>query len=164
MYLIMSLILLVAVFNVISSQLIMIIERKREIGILKTLGMNTRHLLQIFLTQGFIISFIGASLGGILGYLASLNVKALISAIEYAINFFLAIPYLLKSIFMDNLEFVPFELFPKGVYYLNTIPSDVSLSRVGFFMVMAIFLSLLCSLIPSLKAAKLKPLEVMRYE
>ncbi len=164
MYLIMSLILLVAVFNVISSQLIMIIERKKEIGILKTLGMNTKHLLQIFLTQGFIISLLGASLGGILGHLASLNVAVLINALEYVINFFLTISYLVRSIFVENLEFVPFELFPEGIYYLNAIPSDVSLARVGFFMGMAIFLSLLCSFIPSLKAAKLKPLEVMRYE
>ncbi len=164
MYLIMSLILLVAVFNVTSSQLVMIVERKREIGILKTIGMKASHLVQIFLIQGSIISSLGAFLGGILGYLISLEIKILISAIEYIINFFSGIAFLITSVFFENQEFVPFEFFPKGIYYLNTIPSDVSISRVVFFMSIAIVLSLICSLIASFKAARLKPIENIRYE
>jgi lipoprotein-releasing system permease protein len=164
MYFIVSLILIVAIFNVTSSQLIFIIEKKKEIGILKTIGMKPFHIAQIFLFQGCIISTLGALVGGLLGYLISLDVMAIIRVFEFFINIFFYLFYFIKSIFVGSVYYQSFEIFPKGVYYLDYIPSDISLSRTLFFISMAIFLSALVGFLPSIKAARLKPIDVMRYE
>ncbi len=161
---IVTLILIVAIFNVTSSQLIFIIEKKKEIGILKTIGMRPLQVAQIFLFQGFVITAMGSIIGGTLGYLISLDVMLVIQGIEYIISIANLIFYSMASWFVDMGTYQGFEIFPKGVYYLDFIPSDVSISRVLFFISMAIVLSAIVGFFPSLKAARLKPVDIMRYE
>lgn len=164
MYFIVSLILVVAIFNVTSSQLIFIIERKKEIGILKTIGMKPIHIAQIFILQGSIITSIGAVIGGVLGYFISLDVMSVIKVVEFLIDIILHFIYYIKVIFVAAPSYQAFEIFPKGVYYLDYIPSDISFLRTLFFIIMAMLFSFLIGFFPSIKAARLKPLDVMRYE
>lgn len=163
MYLIMSFILLVALFNVTSYQLIQVVERKKEIGILKTLGFSSFSIAGIFLSSGLIISLIGSLIGASLGVLISLNIETSIAIVENIINAFLFIISFFLS-FFSEITISRFEIFPSKIYYLDGVPSDVSFLQVSMFILMAIFFSFLAGLWPSIKAAKMKPMEIMRYE
>ncbi|BBM89806.1 lipoprotein-releasing system permease protein [Spirochaetota bacterium] len=165
MYLIMFFILVVAIFNVTSGQLMLIIERKREIGILKTLGMTPSHITQVFLVEGLAVTILGALIGGAVGFIISLNVSFFIAIIEYIINIFNRLYFLLGSMLgLINKSYEAFSIFPEGIYYLDKIPSDPSFTRVLFFITMAIILSIVSGLFPALKAAAMRPVDVMRYE
>lgn len=163
MYLIMSFILLVALFNVTSYQLIQVVERKKEIGILKTLGFSSFSIAGIFLSSGLIISALGSVIGASLGVLISLNIETSIAIVENIINAILFVVSLFLSLFGD-IAISRFEIFPSKVYYLEKVPSEVSFLQVALFILLAIFFSFLAGLWPSVKAAKMKPMDIMRYE
>ncbi len=165
MYLIMLFILLVAIFNVTSAQLILIIERKKEIGILKTIGMTPFNITQIFLMEGLVVTLLGAVTGGILGYLISLDVGLFIGILESIVNFFGKAYFMLGGLIgFTQGNYESFSIFPKGIYYLDAIPSSPNITRVWVFILVALGLSLISGLFPSLKAASMRPVDVMRYE
>ncbi len=164
MYLIMSFILLVAIFNVTSAQLILIIERKKEIGVLKTIGMKPWHICQIFLLQGLAVTLSGSIIGATLGYFISLDVGLFISFLEAGINIGIDSLNFMKSLFSQTQPWPAFSLFPKNIYYIDSIPSDPNISRSFLFVIFALCLALVSGLFPALRAASLRPLDVMRYE
>ncbi len=165
MWVIMAMVLVVAIFNVMSSQIMLVIEKKKEIGILKTLGMGPTHIKKIFLIEGLMITSVSASLGALMGTILAKYLKQVLFVIEILINFFKkGIFYFLNLFTSNSLETTSFYFFPKEVYYFEKIPIDISLSRAFLLVVLAMILSVLAGLLPSSKAAKLKPVEVMRYE
>ncbi len=135
MFLILSLIILVGAFNIISSQYMLVKQKTKEIGILNAMGMTSREISRIFIYQGIIIGLLGSLVGTTLGIAACLIV--------------------------DRYELIP---LPGYVYDLSSLPVAVSLTTVIVINVLAFSLSILATLYPAYRASKLHPVECLKYE
>lgn len=165
-WIILIFILLVAIFNVMGSQIMLVLEKQKEIGILKTLGMKPSHIARIFMFEGLITTVVGAILGAILGMLASIYIKEVLAFIEFFINAGIHLWTFLLHLLGQGASAPQgdFKFFDPRIYYLDKIPADISVMRAAVLVVCAIVLSMLAGLFPSLTAARLRPLEVIRYE
>jgi len=134
-FVILSLIIMVAAFNIISSLIMIVMEKTREIGILKSMGATARSIMKIFVYEGVIIGFIGTGLGCLLGYVIG----------------FLQMEYKLISL-------------PADVYIIDSLPMQLQLNDFIAISVVALALCLLASVYPAYKASKLFPVEAIRYE
>ena len=143
MFLIMSLIVAVAVFNVVSMLVMVVTEKQSEIAILRTLGMPPRKIMAIFMVQGTFIGFFGAAIGIILGLLIAINVASIVKWIE---------------------ELVGKTLFEPSIYPISEIPSIVLFSDVATIAGIAFILASLATLYPAWKASRTQPAEALRYE
>lgn len=143
MFLIMSLIVAVAVFNVVSMLVMVVTEKRSEIAILRTLGMPPRKIMAIFMVQGTFIGFFGAVIGIILGLLIALNVADIVRWIE--------------GLFGKT-------LFEPSIYPVSEIPSIVLFSDVAMIAGIAFLLASLATLYPAWKASRTQPAEALRYE
>lgn len=133
MFIILILIVLVAAFNIIGTLTMIVIEKSREIAILKTIGATRRGIMSIFIIQGLVIGVTGTIIGTPLGYGISVLIQ----------NFF---------------------TLPADVYYIANIPVRISIQDILLVGFSAIGISLLATLYPSWQAAKLDPVEALRYE
>ncbi len=143
MFLIMSLIVAVAVFNVVSMLVMVVTEKRSEIAILRTLGMPPRKIMAIFMVQGTFIGFFGAVIGIILGLLIALNVADIVKWIEGLVG---------KTIFEPS------------IYPISEIPSIVLFSDVALIAGIAFILASIATLYPAWKASRTQPAEALRYE
>jgi lipoprotein-releasing system permease protein len=143
MVVILTLIILVAVFNIISTQMMLVKEKGRDIAILRTMGASRGLIRRIFMLSGLSIGAIGTSLGLGLGLLLASNIDNLRHAIEAATGQ---------------------ELLPQNIYFLSTLPTRTNPSEVVYVVVVALGLSLLATLYPASRAAALDPVEGLRYE
>ena len=135
MFVILVLIILVASFNIVSTLIMNVIEKQREIAILKTMGATNRGIMAIFVFQGFIIGLIGTAIGLTGGYTLS---------------------YILNTYEIIKL--------PPDIYYLSHLPVKMKLSDFVTVSVSAILISFLSTIYPAWQAAKLNPVEPLRYE
>jgi len=135
MFVILVLIILVASFNIVSTLIMNVIEKQREIAILKTMGATNRGIMAIFIFQGFIIGLIGTAIGLTGGYTLS---------------------YILNTYEIIKL--------PPDIYYLSHLPVKMKLSDFVTVSVSAILISFLSTIYPAWQAAKLNPVEPLRYE
>lgn len=143
MFVILSLIVLVAAFNIISTLIMIVMEKNRDIAILKALGATSSSIMKIFVLHGLIIGIVGTFLGCIAGLAVSYNLETI-------------------TIFVENL--LGFKILPADIYYLSHLPSQVVYSDVVIIVVTAIAISLLATIYPSWKAARLEPVEILRNE
>ena len=143
MFILMILISMVACFNLISSLVMTVNEKKSNIAILRTLGMPPRVIMKILILQGTIIGLIGTFLGLILGVILTLNLSHLVSLYEHLSHQTLISP---------------------RVYFLSEIPVDVHQSDLLVITVISLTLSFLATLYPSYRAARIHPAEALRYE
>ena len=134
-FVILSLIIMVAAFNIISSLIMVVMEKTREIGILKSMGASSSSIMKIFLYEGLLVGVIGTVLGCIIGYGAG----------------FLQLHYHIISL-------------PPDVYLINSLPIVMEWKDFVAISSMSILLSLLASFYPSYRASKLTPVEAIRYE
>ena len=139
--LLMLLIVLVATFNIISSLFMVVSEKKSDIAILKTIGMNSRNIMKIFILQGTFLGTAGIILGLILGLLISFNLDYIVKLIEY---------FLGRSI-LDS-----------DIYMISSVPAKVELLDLFYVSIASFLLSVLATLYPSINAAKTKPAEALR--
>jgi lipoprotein-releasing system permease protein len=143
MFIILTLIIAVAAFNLVSTLVMTVNEKQADIAILRTMGASPGLIQRIFLIQGLAIGLLG-SLGGVgLGLLVALNIDVIVPTIE--------------AIF--RVQFLP-----RDIYFISQLPSDVRLNDVLTVGLMAFGLSILATLYPSRRAAKVQPAEALRYE
>ena len=143
MFIILTLIIAVAAFNIVSAQVMTVTDKEADIAILRTLGASPGSITAIFMIQGGLIGMIGTLLGVIGGVLLALNVGTVLPAIER----------LFSVQFLD-----------KTVYYINELPSDLQTGDVITIAGIALLLALLATIYPAWRAAKVNPAEALRYE
>jgi lipoprotein-releasing system permease protein len=142
MFLILTLIVLVAALNIISGLIMLVKDKSADIAILRTMGATRGAIMRVFLITGASIGVVGTIAGFSLGLLLALNVESIRAFIS--------------SLTSTN-------LFPAELYFLSRLPADVNTSEVLTVLGMAIILSLLATLYPSWRAARLDPVEALRY-
>lgn len=141
--LVLSLIVLVACFNIISSQMMMVRDKTLGIAIFRTVGASRASILRIFILTGSMVGFVGTLLGAIGGITFAANIEIIRRALE---NLF------------------GIEVFDRELYYLSELPATINPIEVGFVVLSAFLISVLASLYPAWRAARLDPVEVLRYE
>ena len=143
MFVILTLIILVATFNIISSMIMLVQTKKSDIALMRTMGASKHFVIRIFMLTGSIIGIIGTIIGAILGTIVSIN-------IETIRNF-------VSSLFGQ-------ELFSAQIYFLSKLPSNINFNEVLIVMGLSISLTLIANMFPAWKASKISPAEALRYE
>ncbi len=143
MFLILLLIVAVAAFNIVSTLVMAVTDKRADIAILRTLGARPGGIMKIFIIQGAFIGVLGTVIGITLGVLGALNLETIVPLIE-------------KALGMD--------LFPADVYYISELPSKLVWADVGVIAGVSFALTLLATLYPSWRASRLNPAESLRYE
>ena len=143
MFIILTLIIAVAAFNLVSTLVMTVNEKQADIAILRTMGASPSMIQRIFLVQGLAIGLLGSLAGVAFGLLIALNIDVIVPAIE--------------AVFRVR-------FLPRDVYFISELPSDVHLADVLTVGLMAFGLSVLATLYPSSRASKVQPAEALRYE
>jgi len=143
MVIILLFIILVAVFSIVSTLIMMVMEKRRDIAILKAMGATSNQILRIFMIHGLTIGVVGTLVGLILGLLLSYNLTPVVSFIEGVFHI---------------------DVMPKDVYYITGLPTKVKFFDVFFVTAASVLLSLVATLYPARQASRQNPVEVLRYE
>ncbi|HEX2581395.1 MAG TPA: lipoprotein-releasing ABC transporter permease subunit [Dongiaceae bacterium] len=143
MFLILTLIIVVAAFNIISSQIMLVKEKARNIAILRTMGASRASILRIFLLTGSVTGILGTCVGTALGIAFAKNIDTIRRGLE---------------------SFTGTTLFDQTIYFLSQLPALVEPADVALIAAMAFSLSVLASLYPAWRAARLDPVTALRYE
>ena len=143
MFIILSLIVVVAAFNIISGLTILIKNKTKEIAILKTLGLSNRSIKKIFFLTGLTIGFFATISGVILGIIFSLNIEKL--------------RIFLSTVF--NLE-----IFPADIYFLEKLPSEINFNSILLIFFISLIISAVASYLPAMKISKMSTFRALRYE
>jgi len=143
MFIILTLIVAVAAFNLVSTLVMAVTEKQADIAILRTLGATPGSVMKIFVIQGAIVGTVGTAVGVLLGVVTALNVETIVPAIER----------------LFNVQFLA-----KDVYYISDLPSDLHWEDVITVGLVSLVLSWLATLYPSYRASRVNPAEALRYE
>ncbi len=143
MFIILSLIIAVAAFNIISTLVMVVTDKQADIAILKTMGLGPRKIMGIFMVQGSLIGIIGTVLGIVGGVALALNVEQLVALLE---------------------QFLSTDFLSAEVYYISDLPSELRLADVIKFGSVALVLSLLSTIYPAWRAARTEVVEALRHE
>jgi lipoprotein-releasing system permease protein len=143
MFIILSLIVLVAALNIISGLMMLVKDKGRDVAILRTMGATRGAIMRVFLITGASIGIVGTIAGLILGIVFCLNIERIRELVSWMTNT---------------------TLFDPNVYYLTRLPADMEPRETAFIVLMALALSVLATLYPSWRASTLDPVEALRYE
>ena len=143
MFIILSLIIVVAAFNIISGLTILIKNKTKEIAILKTLGLNNSSIKKSFFLTGFLIGFFATISGIIVGILFSLNVEKLRLFLSSALKL---------------------EIFPSDIYFLEKLPSEINPTSIFIIFILSLLVSAIASYIPAKNITKMKTFRALKYE
>ena len=156
---IMLLIVLVASINISSAIVMLVMERRKEIAILKSIGATPSGITFAFIITGMTCGLGGLALGLPFGLLAAVNANQIVNFIEKVVNFFARAGYLLKGIPAEEIRAIK---LMDPAYYLQEIPVNLPFSQLFLIAAATVLLALLVSIIPSVKAGKEKPLDILR--
>ena len=143
MFIILTLIIAVAAFNIVSTLVMGVTEKKSDIAILRTLGATQKSILLIFIWQGILIGVLGTFLGVLLGVTISLNIDVIVPFIE--------------SLF--GVQFLS-----KEIYYISSLPSKLLLNDVILIGCMSLFLSIIATIYPSIRASRIDPAAALKHD
>ena len=143
MAILLSLIIAMGAFNLVSSQVMLVTDKQADIAILRTLGLTPRQVMQVFMVQGSLIGVIGTVAGVIGGILLTLNLDRILRGIEAVLGV---------------------QLLPEDVYYITGLPTDLQASDVTTIACVALAMAFLATLYPAWRAARTAPAEALRYE
>ncbi len=143
MFLILTLIIIVASMNIISGLIIFVKEKTKDIGILKTLGFNNLGILKVFFLIGLTIGLIGTVLGTLIGIIITENLQYI-------------------QILLENL--LDTELFSEEIYFLSTLPSDIKYEEVLFVFFISIFITILSTIFPAIRASNIDPIDTLKND
>ncbi|MFZ2540241.1 MAG: lipoprotein-releasing ABC transporter permease subunit [Gallionella sp.] len=143
MFIILSLIVAVAAFNIVSTLVMAVTDKQADIAILRTLGASPRSIMKIFMVQGVVIGVVGTLLGCIGGIALALNLDVVVPFIE---------------------QLFRVQFLAKDVYYISDLPSDLRYPEVILVASLSFVISLLATIYPSYRASKTQPAEALRYE
>ena len=143
MFIILSLIIVVAAFNIISGLTILVKNKTKEIAILRTLGVSKKSIAKIFFLVGFSIGFFATLTGVLLGVLFSYNIEKIRSLLSDLFNI---------------------SLFPEEIYFLSKMPSEIDLNSILIITLCSLAITVLVSIFPSYSASKLDPIKALKYE
>ncbi len=143
MFVILSLIVAVAAFNVVSTLVMVVTDKQADIAILRTLGVSPRSVTLIFIVQGAVIGLVGTLLGLLGGVTLALNVESLVPALER----------------LFNQDFIAGD-----VYYISHLPSDLHWIDVFQITLLSLALGLVSTIYPAFRASRVQPAEALRYE
>ncbi|MDL5366417.1 lipoprotein-releasing ABC transporter permease subunit [Xanthomonas sp. NCPPB 2654] len=143
MGILLSLIIAMGAFNLVSSQVMLVTDKQADIAILRTLGLSPGGVMQVFMVQGTLIGVIGTVAGVIGGIVLTLNLERILAGIEALFNI---------------------KLLPEDVYYITGLPTDMQPHDVVVITLVALLMSFLATLYPAWRAARTQPAEALRYE
>ena len=143
MFIILSLIVAVAAFNLVSSLVMLVTDKQSDIAILRTLGATPRSIMGVFMIQGMLIGLMGIVVGGACGVALATYLPAIADWIQHVTGY---------------------QFLPESVYYINNVPSKLHWSDVGWITGMAFLFSLLATIYPAWRASRTQPAEALRYE
>jgi lipoprotein-releasing system permease protein len=143
MFMILTIIVIVAAFNITSGLIMLVKDKGRDIGILRTMGVTQGAIMRVFMVTGASVGVVGTLVGFILALIICLNIESIRRFISWVTNT---------------------ELFSPELYFLSKLPADVDGAETAAVVVMALALSLLATLYPAWRAARLDPVEALRYE
>ena len=141
--LLLTLIVAVAAFNIVSTLVMVVTDKQGDIAILRTFGASPRTIMGIFMVQGSLIGVIGTLLGVVLGVIAALNVSAIVSWLEGVLGIHFLSP---------------------DVYFISYLPSQLQWQDVAIISVSGLLMSFLATLYPAWRASRIQPAEALRYE
>lgn len=143
MFIILLLIVTVAMFNVVSTLVVIVTEKESDIAILRTLGVSPRSVMGIFMVQGAVVGVLGTMVGTICGVLLALNVETIVQWLEQVLRMAFVAP---------------------DVYFISELPSDLRWRDVAMISSVSLILGLLSTIYPAWRAARVQPAEALRYE
>ena len=143
MFIILTLILIVAAFNIISGLTILIKNKTKEIAILKTLGLSNLSIKKSFFLTGFTIGFFATIAGILLGVIFALNIEKIRNILSNVFNF---------------------EIFPSDVYFLEQLPSEINIYSILIIFIFSLIISALASYLPAMTISKMKTFRALKYE
>jgi lipoprotein-releasing system permease protein len=143
MFLILTLVILIAAFNIVSSLTILVKNKTKEIAILQTMGLSQASIIKIFLFIGLRIGIMGTFFGCVIGVLFATNIQNIRELLEKLLNT---------------------NLFVEEVYFLSKLPSDLQSFQVILIVIIALLFSLFSAIYPAIKASKIKPAEGLKYD
>ena len=143
MFLILTLIILVASLNIISGLIIFVKEKNKDIAILKTIGLSNSSLIKVFMSIGLLIGLIGTFLGGLLGVVFSINISS--------------IQNILEKLFKTD-------LFAKEIYYLSSLPSRLDQIEVLYVVIISLIISLIATVFPAYRSSLIDPIKSLKND
>ena len=133
----------VAAFNIVSTLVMSVAEKRRDIAVLRTMGARARGIMVIFVAHGLVLALLGISIGAAVGVLLAKNIATITAVVERTLGI---------------------KLFDPSVYFISELPADLQWADVGMVVALSLLLSLLATLYPAWRAARIAPAEVLRYE
>jgi lipoprotein-releasing system permease protein len=143
MFIILTLIIAVAAFNLVSTLVMVVTDKHPDIAILRTLGASPGSIMKIFVVQGAVIGVVGTLIGVAAGVLLALNIDTVVPFVERSFGF---------------------QILSREVYYISELPSDLHAKDVWSVALVSLVLAFVATLYPSWRAARVNPAEALRYE